>query len=68
MFYPVTKGGSGKSHNYREFIISSASDVSSLPTSVRNANGEIADVGSLAYTENLTHVYQLGPDNVWREV
>ena len=33
----VQHGGTGRGENYREFVISSASDVANLPTSVRNA-------------------------------
>lgn len=64
----VTRGGPGKSPNYREFVISSASDVTNLPTAVRNSAGEIAAAGSIAYLQNLTKTYLLGPDNTWREV
>ncbi len=64
----VAKGGDGKSPNYREFVISSAADVSDLPTTVRNSAGEVADAGSVAYLQDLSKAYMLGPDNVWREV
>ncbi len=63
----VQKGGDGKGQNYREFIISSAADVSNLPKSVPNSNGA-AGPGSVAYTQNLEHTYLLGPDDIWREV
>ncbi len=67
MIDPV-KAGNKTDTNYREFIISSASDVANLPTMTPNAAGEIAGPGSIAYTQNMTHFYLLGPDNTWREV
>ena len=63
----VTTGGEGKGQNYREFILSSSADVSNLPNSTTPAP-DTADVGSIAYTQDMEHTYMLGPDNVWREV
>lgn len=67
MISVITKGGSGKSGNYKEFLMTSASDVSNLPTSVRSSNG-VASVGSVAMTEDMEHTYILSPENVWEEV
>lgn len=62
----VVRGGPGKEATYREFIISSASDVSSLPNSASTSQPTCA--GSIAYTQDLSKTYLLGPDDVWREV
>jgi len=64
----IVKAGNKSDSNYREIIISSAADVANLPTLTPNVNGEIAGPGSVAYTQDLTHTYLLGPDGVWREV
>lgn len=64
----VQEGGPGKAPTYREFLISSASDVANLPTTVRNASGEVAGAGSVAYTNDMAHTYMLGNDDTWREV
>ena len=66
MIKQVVRGGPGKEATYREFIISNASDVSSLPSSASTQQPTCA--GSLAYTQDLTKTYLLGPDDVWREV
>ena len=66
MIKQVVRGGPGKEATYREFIISGASDVSSLPNSANTQQPTCA--GSLAYTQDLTKTYLLGPDDVWREV
>lgn len=63
----VKTGGEGRSRKYREFIITSADDVTNLPKSDTPAPNT-ADIGSLAYTQDMSHTYMLGPDNVWREV
>ena len=63
----VTRGGPGKDENYREFIISSATDVSDLPNS-QSGTEEKAVAGSVAYLQDLSKTYLLGPDDVWREV
>ena len=64
----VTRGGPGKSPAYREFQMDSVSDKNNLPTTVRNSNGEVADIDSKAWTKDYQHFYALGLDNVWREV
>jgi len=63
----VKSGGDGHGMNYKEFIISAAADVADLPTSA-SPSPDTADIGSVAYTQDLEHTYMLGPDNVWREV
>lgn len=60
-------GGDGHGPNYKEFIISSAADVSDLPT-FRSAAPNTAEAGSVAYTQNMEHTYLLGADDIWREV
>ena len=62
----VVWGGPGHDANYKEFIMTSASDKSSLPTSA-TAPPNNASAGSQAYTQDLEHTYVLGIDNVWRE-
>lgn len=64
----VTKGGPGKAPTYRELMMTSASDFGNLPTSQKNANGDVASIGSIAYTQDLGHMYMLGQDDIWREV
>lgn len=59
----VKTAAEGQPFHYKEFMLSSASDVSSLPTSA----DEVAP-GSQAYTQDLEHTYLLGNDGVWREV
>ena len=68
MSYEIVKAGNKQASRYREFIINSESDVSTLPTSTPNSDGEVAAPGSVAYTKDLSHAYMLGPDDVWREV
>ena len=63
----VKSGGDGHGPNYREFILSSAADVSDLPNSETPAP-DTADIGSVAYTQDMSKMYMLGPDDVWREV
>ena len=63
----VTRGGPGKDENYREFIISSADDVSDLPNS-QSGTEEKTVAGSIAYLQDLTKTYLLGPDDTCREV
>ena len=64
----IVKAGNKNDSNYREFIITSASDVANLPTPTPNPDGEFAGPGSVAYTQDMEHTYLLGPDGVWREV
>lgn len=59
----VKTAGEGQPFHYKEFMLSSEDDVSSLPTSA----GEVAP-GSQAYTQDMEHAYLLGNDYVWREV
>ena len=63
----VKSGGEGHGMNYREFIITAAADVANLPNSQTPAPNT-ADIGSVAYTQDMEHTYMLGADNVWREV
>ena len=63
----VKSGGDGHGPNYREFILSSAADVSDLPNSETPAP-DTADIGSVAYTQDMSKMYMLGTDDVWREV
>jgi hypothetical protein len=63
----VKSGGEGHGMNYREFIITAAADVANLPNSQTPAPNT-ADIGSVAYTQDMSKMYMLGPDDVWREV
>lgn len=63
----VKSGGEGHGINYREFIITAAADVANLPNSQTPAPNT-ADIGSVAYTQDMSKMYMLGPDDVWREV
>ena len=63
----VKSGGEGHGMNYREFIITAAADVANLPNSQTHAPNT-ADIGSVAYTQDMSKMYMLGPDDVWREV
>lgn len=63
----VKTGGDGRGQNYREYIITAASDVADLPNS-KTAAPDTADIGSIAYTQDMEHTYMLGPDDTWREV
>ena len=67
MIRQVVCGGPGHTNFYREFIISSASDVSNLPDNSGDTMCE-CDPGSIAYTQDMIHIYMLGNDYVWREV
>ncbi len=67
MIQIVKSGGDGHGQNYREFIITAAADVANLPNSQTPAPNT-ADIGSVAYTQDMEKTYMLGPDNVWREV
>lgn len=63
----VKSGGEGHGMNYREFIITAAADVANLPNSQTPAPNT-ADIGSVAYTQDMSKMYMLGPDDIWREV
>ena len=67
MIMQVVRGGPGHDNYYREFIISSASDVSDLPDSQGTVESR-ACAGSVAYLQDLSKIYVLGPDDTWREV
>lgn len=67
MIKQVTRGGPGKDENYREFIISAAADVSDLPNS-QSCTETKTVAGSVAYLQDLSKTYLLGPDDTWREV
>ncbi len=67
MISTVKTGGDGRGMYYREFLLTSTADVANLPD--RNTPApDTADVGSIAYTQDMEHTYMLGADNVWREV
>ena len=63
----VKAGGEGHGPNYKEFILTSSTDVADLPNS-KSPAPDTCDIGSLAYTQDLEKTYMLGPDDVWREV
>ena len=65
--HQVVRGGPGHDENYREFIMTSASDVASLPNS-QSGTEKKTTAGSIAYLQDMTKIYLLGPDDVWREV
>jgi len=67
MIKQVVRGGPGKDEYYREFIITAATDVSNLPNS-QSSTETRATAGSVAYLQDLSKIYLLGPDDVWREV
>lgn len=67
MIRQVVCGGPGHTNFYREFIISSTSDVSNLPVNTGDTIDE-CDPGSIAYTQDMSHMYVLGNDYTWREV
>ena len=67
MIKQVTRGGPGKDENYREFILSAAADVSDLPNSQSGTEKKTV-AGSVAYLQDMSKTYLLGPDDVWREV
>ena len=67
MIKAVVIGGPGRDADYKEFIMTSASDFSSLPTP-STESADRASPGSQAYTQDGEHTYLLGPDGVWREV
>ena len=61
----VKCGGEGHEADYKEFLISTAADVASLPKKTTDPS---TAYGSVAYTQGMEHMYMLGPDNIWREV
>jgi len=63
----VVRGGPGKDETYREFILTSDADVANLPKSTSGTE-EKTTAGSIAYLQDLSKTYLLGPDDVWREV
>jgi hypothetical protein len=63
----VIRGGLGRDEYYREFILTSSADVSVLPNS-QSPVEERATAGSIAYLQDMSKTYLLGPDDVWREV
>lgn len=56
--------------NRKEFLISSESDISGLPTShtAGTAAPGFASPGSIAYTPDYQFIYTLGNDDVWHKV
>lgn len=60
--------------NHKEFLIGSAEDIASLPTSTEkggfgiNGLDDVCSIGSLAYTEDFKTVAVLGIDNTWKIV
>jgi len=67
MIKQVVRGGPGRDEYYREFILTAATDVSSLPNS-QSVLDERTSAGSVAYLQDMSKTYLLGPDDVWREV
>jgi hypothetical protein len=67
MIKQVVRGGPGRDEYYREFIITAAADVANLPKSSSPVENR-ASAGSIAYLQDLSKTYLLGPDDVWREV
>jgi len=67
MIKQVVRGGPGRDEYYREFIITAAADVSDLPNS-QSSLEERATAGSIAYLQDMSKTYLLGPDDTWREV
>jgi len=67
MIKQVVRGGPGRDEYYREFILTAADDVSDLPNSQSHVE-ERATAGSVAYLQDMSKTYLLGPDDTWREV
>jgi hypothetical protein len=67
MIKQVVRGGPGKDENYREFIMTAASDAQNLPNS-QSGTEQKTTAGSVAYLQDMSKTYLLGPDDVWREV
>ncbi len=67
MIKQVVRGGPGKDENYREFIMTAAADASDLPNS-QSGTEQKTVAGSIAYLQDMSKTYLLGPDDVWREV
>ena len=67
MYKIVKTGGDGHDINYREIIIERVADVSDLPNS-KSPLPNTAEIGSIAYLQDMSKTYLLGPDDVWREV
>lgn len=67
MISTVKTGGEGRSMYYREYLLGSTADVANLPNR-DTPPPDTADIGSVAYTQDMEHTYMLGTDNVWREV
>ena len=67
MIKQVVRGGPGKDENYREFIMTEAADASDLPNS-QSGTEQKTVAGSIAYLQDMSKTYLLGPDDVWREV
>lgn len=67
MIKQVVHGGPGHDMFYREFIISTEADVANLPDNSGDTMTETSP-GSIAYTQDMNHLYLFGNDYVWREV
>ena len=63
----VVRGGPGHDENYREFILGASADVANLPNSQSSTEMKTT-AGSLAYLQDLSKTFLLGPDDTWREV
>ena len=67
MIKQVVRGGPGKDENYREYIMTAAADASDLHNSQSGTETKTV-AGSIAYLQDMSKTYLLGPDDVWREV
>ncbi len=69
--YHVVNSGKSYASTDRVFMIDHTANLTqvlaSLPTSTPNSDGEVAALGSRAYTDDLEHFYMLGFSG-WKEV
>lgn len=75
MIQLMTSNGSYMTTDVETYMIESPADVANLPLakktsgeSIKNDNNRFCNAGSIAYTADLAHIYQLGLDNVWHEI
>ena len=67
MYKIVKTGGDGHADNYREIIMERVADVPKLPNS-KTPPPDTAEIGSVAYLQDMSKLYLLGTDDTWREV